>query len=70
MLYDNISTQILTEQSINYSILRDDGATFTKQHLINQAKTVIPGSIFLYPMSKSQSQNADAMMKIIPMLKQ
>lgn len=70
--YDEVAVKIvreLDEKPVNFTVLGDAGAKYTKAQMVNSARSAKNGSIFLYHMNHPEGETAEGIMEVIPMLR-
>lgn len=70
--YDEITVKIVEDlggKVVNYSILGDAGATFTKEQVNQALLDATPGAIVLLHMNQPESETAEGIMIAVPQLK-
>jgi len=70
--YDEIAVKVvreLDEKPVNFTILGDAGARYTKAQMVKSAKDTKNGSIILYHMNHPEGDTAEGIMEVIPMLR-
>jgi len=70
--YDEIAVKVvreLDEKPVNFTILGDAGAKYTKEQMVKSAKGTKNGSIILYHMNHPEGDTAEGIMEVIPMLR-
>lgn len=70
--YDEIAVQIVNDlgmQVVNFDIVGDAGATYTKEQVKASLLQVKPGSIVLLHMNQPASETLEGLAKAIPILK-
>lgn len=71
--YDEVAVKIvreLDEKPVNFTVLGDAGAKYTRAQMVNSAKSVKNGSILLYHMNHPEGETAEGIMEVIPMLRE
>ena len=71
--YDEVAVKIvreLDEKPVNFSILGDAGAKYTKEQMVKSAKGAKNGSILLYHMNHPEGETAEGIREVIPMLRE
>jgi peptidoglycan/xylan/chitin deacetylase (PgdA/CDA1 family) len=71
--YDEVAVKIvrdLDEKPVNFTILGDAGAKYTKSQMVKSAKGAKNGSIILYHMNHPEGATAEGMTEVIPMLRE
>lgn len=71
--YDEVAVKVITEleeKPVNFTILGDAGAKFTKEQIVKSAKGAISGSIILYHMNHPEGETAEGILEVIPMLRE
>ena len=71
--YDEVAVKVireLDEKPVNFNILGDAGAKYTKAQMVKSAKGAKNGSIILYHMNHPESETAEGIMEVVPMLRE
>lgn len=71
--YDEVAVKIvreLDEKPVNFNILGDAGAKYTKEQMVKSAKGAKNGSILLYHMNHPEGETAEGIREVIPMLRE
>ncbi|MDB5055383.1 MAG: polysaccharide deacetylase [Bacilli bacterium] len=69
--YDEIAIQVvedLGEEAVNFDVLGDAGATYTKDQIVKALKSVKPGSIVISHMNHPEKHTAEGIEAAVPML--
>ncbi|MEB3102556.1 polysaccharide deacetylase family protein [Ferviditalea candida] len=69
--YDEVAVKIvkeLGEQPVNFNVLGDAGATFSKNQIVKQFSKAGPNSIIIFHMNHPEKQTADGVMAGVPRL--
>lgn len=70
--YDEIAVKVvreLDEKPVNFTILGDAGAKYTKAQIVKSAQSAKNGSIILYHMNHPEGATAEGVMEVVPMLR-
>lgn len=71
--YDEVAVKIvreLHEKPVNFTFLGDAGAKYTKLQMVKSVKGAKNGSIILYHMNHPESETAEGIMEVVPMLRE
>jgi peptidoglycan/xylan/chitin deacetylase (PgdA/CDA1 family) len=70
--YDEVAVQIvesLGEEAVNFNVLGDAGATFSKIQIVHALEGVKPGSIVISHMNHPEKQTAEGIEASVPLLR-
>jgi len=70
--YDEVAVKIVNEigeDAVNFNVLGDAGATYTKEQVSKACLSAPPGSILLFHMNHPEKETAEGIMAAIPKLK-
>ncbi|WP_298844743.1 polysaccharide deacetylase family protein [Clostridium sp.] len=70
--YDEVAVKIVNEigeDAVNFNVLGDAGATFTKEQVRRACLSAPPGSILIFHMNHPEKETAEGIMAAIPQLK-
>lgn len=70
--YDEIAVSIVEEigeKAVNFNVIGDAGATFSKEQVKNACMSAAPGSIIIMHMNHPLKDTAEGMMLAVPILK-
>ena len=70
--YDEVAVKIINEigeDTVNFNVLGDAGATYTKEQVSKACLSAPPGSILIFHMNHPEKETAEGIMAAIPKLK-
>lgn len=70
--YDELAVQIANElgyEVVNYNVLGDAGATFSREQIVKACSSASPGSIILFHMNRPETNIAEGIIEGITLLK-
>ena len=70
--YDEVAVKIVNEigeDAVNFNVLGDAGATYTKEQVCKACLSAPPGSILIFHMNHPEKETAEGIMAAIPKLK-
>lgn len=70
--YDEVAVKIVNEigeDAVNFNVLGDAGATYTKDQISKSCLSAPPGSILIFHMNHPEKETAEGIMAAIPKLK-
>lgn len=70
--YDEVTVKIVEElggKAVNYNVLGDAGATYSREQVKNALLQATPGSIVLLHMNQPESETAEGVIMAVPQLK-